>query len=275
MFKQVRIFSILLLGFGGFIWAIGVSHATSCDKDYVSLESAFIDADVVFWGNLNKKDGANEYLFDVKELYKAPEEFKGSKMLSVISSGIGSPRFTQKMGYVLFGHISYLGNGEDVINVYPCDKNSIIPDELPSFIDSLENSNEEERRLFSELIFVGEVQKVSHDLNTRKRKTPSREEVFITSEIDFRILDVLKEEDDKEINISIGDKITVDFLKCGQGYFLKEKYIVYASSYEITETVTGEEIVRHREISGLCRSWTPLQWNMKDILRDFSRKKFD
>lgn len=256
------------------VFSTAKSFATSCNKDFVSLERAFIDADVVFYGSLNIAKSSVEYVFDVKELYKAPEELEGQKTLSLISSGIGSPRFTKKIGYVLFGHISHSNNKEAIINVYPCDKNSIIPDEFPSFINSLENANEEERQFFSELIFVGEVGDSYQQLEKCDKIKPSC--TVVNSAVGFKVVDILKQEDGRGNNLAINDEIVVRFSLCGQGYQLGEKYIVYANaSGEKQKSLLNGKIVERMGYASQCYTWSPLLLNLKDRLRDFSKRKFD
>ncbi len=211
------------------------------------------------------------YVFDLKEIYKAPLAYQNKKSV-IVNSGymIGSPRFEKGVDYIFFGRVWHnKQSGETEILAEACSKTNIDPEFFPSYYkQKAEIKSDTILAYHSGAIFIGEVLSAHHDMKVKKFFSGTKEVKILKSLITFDITNVIQNQEYQGFSFKEGEKVGVHFQACGQGYRLGEKYIIFASLGGKRTLHPGGGTSFERYVTAQCFSSTPYDINLKTKLRE-------
>lgn len=230
-----------LILFLAFVTMISPSYATSCHKDYASLEMAYLKADVIFSGYVVPNNEKNIIEFEVTELFK--DRFRGSEFpiekLKYKSNHYG--KIDPSVEYIFYGELSS-GHDNSLIWTLGCSRTQATPEEKIRLLKSLEENSDNSSLidiLKAPLVFKGRVirREVSEWIRQEK---PFKGKHNGKATIEFEILETYKNDGgfvgDAEIST-----VSVGVGKCFKGYELGGEYLLFVYRDTVRAEVGFEE----------------------------------
>jgi hypothetical protein len=237
-------------------------------SEVLSLEDAFIKADMVFLGVAGDRQGSGR-AFHTKELYKMPIGISDPKTVIVPESI--EERFQAGADYFVFGRFDK-GNGATTLRASSCAGTRPTPHTIINHIRAVSDDPpnlDEATGKRDTLIFTGRVVATRHG---EKKRTPSdavERAPYTVSEIDFEVLETLKNTTNNPV-LTDPKVISISARSCGEQFKVGQTYVVFAHSEMVLSPTSENKRARKKIFETYCRPSSPINLNTKQILQRLS-----
>lgn len=208
------------------------AHATSCDKEYISLELAYLSSDVIFSGYAERKQDNSGIEYKVTEVFKAKD--KNQKIYytpqnSFLMSSIN--KVNPKIEYIFYGQYTSEDNIEN-ITVSICSKTRM---KVSSFEKLLKDGVLSEDKIGKKVKLIIKGKAVRKTVDTYARAFPENtpeeykkrpHKPIVKAIVDFEVLDIYQNKTESFQPKLDKQQISVSVNYCEKGYEIGGEYLI-------------------------------------------------